>query len=153
MKKLIITRHVSTANYLADKYFGRAEYDKGINKVVLFDLNGEVEDAIDVVPHASEDYVKSLAYDARHTGGLCLFGVIPLKLAKYARKVIAVEFEKSPRGKDLSIDEMEDAGVKISCYRVRSAECPECGSFNTSTLHKDSIGKYVECSDCDAIIS
>ena len=65
----------------------------------------------EVVTHATIDDVK----------GKDVYGVLPFHLAHYARRMFAVSIPDLPedrRGDDLTIEEMEEYGARLVCYKV-----------------------------------
>lgn len=57
--------------------------------------------------------------------GKTVYGNLPLYLASFAERVLAVEFDNlSParRGSELSPEQMDEAGAVLRCYRVIEIE-------------------------------
>ena len=85
---LIVTRHAGLVEWLR-----------------LHGVTGEV------IPHATEENVR----------GRVVYGVLPLNLAAAAARVYAIDLpglKPEQRGKDLTPDEMDDAGATLRGYRV-----------------------------------
>ena len=88
MTKLIITRHTGAVEWLRRR-----------------GIEGEV------ITHATPDQVR---------GRIC-YGVLPLNLAALAAEIWAIDMpdlEAADRGRDLSPEEMEEAGAELVCYVV-----------------------------------
>ena len=110
---VVVSRHPAAIKFIAE-YLGNAEADIDKNRILLFSSTenlevGEHSDEIRVIKEASKEDIKDKI----------VYGNLPLDLAAHAKSVYSVLFEKNPpRGKELTLDNMVEAGATIRKFKV-----------------------------------